>query len=73
LGGRDAISLGQEGEFKGAECSELRNPSVQMWPVLPAKWALRRFDYSAIYLLIAETCTPFLAQMKTFWTQQVSG
>src|SRR5262245_7809985 len=35
-----------------------------MWPVLPVKWVLRRFDHSAIYLLIAATYTPFLAQMK---------
>ena len=35
-----------------------------MWPVSPAKWVLRRFDHSAIYLLIAGTYTPFLAQMK---------
>ena len=30
----------------------------------PAKWVLRRFDHSAIYLLIAGTYTPFLMQMK---------
>jgi hemolysin III len=35
-----------------------------MWPVSPAKWVLRRYDQSAIYLLIAGTYTPFLAQMK---------
>ena len=35
-----------------------------MWPVSPAKWVLRRFDHSAIYLLIAGTYTPFLVQMK---------
>jgi hemolysin III len=35
-----------------------------MWPVLPAKWVLRRFDHSAIYLLIAGAYKPFLAQMK---------
>jgi hypothetical protein len=35
-----------------------------MWPVLPAKWARRRFDHSAIYLLIVGTYTPFLARMK---------
>ena len=28
------------------------------------KWVLRRFDHSAIYLLIAGTYTPFLAQLK---------
>jgi hypothetical protein len=35
-----------------------------MWPVSPVKWVLRRFDHSAVYLLIAGTYTPFLAQMK---------
>src|SRR5262245_21234922 len=35
-----------------------------MWPVLPAKCTLCRFDHSAIYLLIAGTYTSFLAQMK---------
>ena len=34
-----------------------------MWP--PVKWLLRRFDHSAIYVLIAATYTPFLAQLKT--------
>src|SRR5262249_30824734 len=38
--------------------------AYNMWPVSPAKWVLRRFDHSAIYLLTAETYTPFLAQMK---------
>ena len=38
--------------------------AYNMWPVSPAKWVLRRFDHSAIYLLIAGTYTPFLAQMK---------
>jgi hemolysin III len=38
--------------------------AYNMWPVLPGKWVLRRFDHSAIYLLIAGTYTPFLAQMK---------
>jgi hemolysin III len=35
-----------------------------MWPVSPWKWLLRRFDHSAIYLLIAATYTPFLLQLK---------
>ncbi len=39
--------------------------AYNMWPVSPTKWLLRRFDHSAIYLLIAGTYTPFLAQMKT--------
>jgi hemolysin III len=34
-----------------------------LWPVSPAKWLLRRFDHSAIYILIAATYTPFLAYM----------
>ena len=38
--------------------------AYNMWSVSPAKWVLRRFDHSAIYLLIAGTYTPFLAQMK---------
>jgi hemolysin III len=35
-----------------------------LWPVSPVKWMLRRFDHSAIYLLIAGTYTPFITQMK---------
>ncbi len=35
-----------------------------MWPISPTKWVLRRFDHSAIYLLIAGTYTPFLAHLK---------
>jgi hemolysin III len=38
--------------------------AYNMWPVSPIKWVLRRFDHSAIYLLIAATYTPFLGQMK---------
>src|SRR5262247_3817419 len=38
--------------------------AYNMWPVSPTKWVLRRFDHSAIYLLIAATYTPFLGQMK---------
>lgn len=35
------------------------------WPVSRAKWVLRRFDHSAIYLMIAGTYTPFMAYMKS--------
>ncbi len=35
-----------------------------LWPISPIKWMLRRFDHSAIYLLIAGTYTPFITQMK---------
>jgi hemolysin III len=38
--------------------------TYNMWPVCGVKWLLRRFDHSAIYLLIAGTYTPLLAQMK---------
>jgi hemolysin III len=38
--------------------------AYNMWPVSPVKWVLRRFDHSAIYLLIAGTYMPFLGQMK---------
>jgi hemolysin III len=38
--------------------------TYNMWPITGAKWLLRRFDHSAIYVLIAGTYTPFLAQMK---------
>ncbi|WP_248306805.1 hemolysin III family protein [Bosea sp. AAP35] len=34
-----------------------------MLPASPLKWLLRRFDHSAIYLLIAGTYTPFLVQL----------
>ncbi|WP_314951795.1 PAQR family membrane homeostasis protein TrhA [Bradyrhizobium cosmicum] len=35
-----------------------------LWPVSPVKWLLRRFDHSAIYLLIAATYTPFILELK---------
>ena len=53
-----------------------------LWPVSPTKWLLRRFDHSAIYLLIAGTYTPLVAQMKGgaplvlllgVWTSSIVG
>ncbi len=38
--------------------------TYNLWPVSPVKWLLRRFDHSAIYILIAATYTPFLTQMN---------
>jgi hemolysin III len=38
--------------------------TYNLWPVSPVKWVLRRFDHSAIYILIAATYTPFLVQMN---------
>ena len=38
--------------------------TYNLWPVSRAKWVLRRFDHSAIYLLIAATYTPIIMQLK---------
>src|SRR5437660_5066339 len=38
--------------------------SYNLWPVSRAKWVLRRFDHSAIYILIAATYTPFIMEVK---------
>lgn len=49
------------GLFAMLGCSAAYN----LWPISRAKWILRRFDHSAIYVMIAGTYTPFLAQMKS--------
>ena len=41
--------------------------AYNLWPISPTKWVLRRFDHAAIYILIAGTYTPFLAQLG--WTR----
>src|SRR3954449_9700187 len=38
--------------------------TYNLWPVSRAKWVLRRFDHSAIYLLIAATYTPLIMGLK---------
>lgn len=38
--------------------------TYNMWPISPRKWIIRRFDHSAIYVLIAGTYTPFLAKLS---------
>ncbi|MBR1153135.1 PAQR family membrane homeostasis protein TrhA [Bradyrhizobium sp. JYMT SZCCT0428] len=38
--------------------------AYNLWPLSPQKWLFRRFDQSAIYLLIAATYTPFLSQLN---------
>src|SRR3984957_14281860 len=38
--------------------------TYNLWPVSRAQWVLRRFDHSAIYVLIAATYTPFIMQLK---------
>jgi len=37
--------------------------AYNLWPISRVKRVLRRFDHAAIYLLIAGTYTPFLAQI----------
>lgn len=38
--------------------------TYNLWPVSRAKWVLRRFDHSAIYVLIAATYTPFIMELN---------
>ena len=38
--------------------------TYNLWPISRAKWMLRRFDHSAIYVLIAATYTPFIMELK---------
>ena len=38
--------------------------AYNLWPISRTKWILRRFDHSAIYVMIAGTYTPFIVQMK---------
>jgi hemolysin III len=45
--------------------------AYNLLPVSRWKWILRRFDHSAIYVLIAATYTPFIAQMKVSITSVV--
>jgi hemolysin III len=45
--------------------------TYNLWPVSRAKWVLRRFDHSAIYLLIAATYTPIIMELKDSITAMV--
>src|SRR5271170_2138469 len=38
--------------------------AYNLWPVSRRKWVLRRFDHSAIYVLIAATYTPIIVEVK---------
>ncbi len=38
--------------------------TYNLWPVSHVKWVLRRYDHSAIYLLIAATYTPLIMELK---------
>ena len=50
--------------LRSALLTVLRLSAAYNMPVSRVKWVLRRFDHSAIYLLIAGTYTPFIAQLK---------
>ena len=41
--------------------------AYNVWPVSKVKWHLRRFDHSAIFVLIAATYTPFLVKGAHDW------
>lgn len=56
--------------------------AYNLWPVSPFKWWLRRFDHSAIYLLIAATYTAFILPLNgttpglllaVIWTAALAG
>src|SRR3954469_21335709 len=53
--------------FTSPDCSRcwVFSAAYNLWPVSRIKWLLRRFDHSAIYLLIAATYTPFTVQMRS--------
>ena len=38
--------------------------TYNLWPVSRTKWVLRRFDHSAIYVLIAATYTLFIMELR---------
>ncbi len=42
--------------------------AYNMWPPTPLKSWLRRFDHSAIYVMIAGSYTPFIVQVPDGWT-----
>ena len=57
--------------------------AYNLWPISSLKWLLRRFDQSAIYLLIAGTYTPFITQLNdsilatsfsiAIWSSAIAG
>jgi hemolysin III len=66
---RDSASIGEVASVAvygmGLLAALGLSATYNLWPVSSAKWLLRRFDHSAIYVLIAATYTPFLAQLKS--------
>ena len=47
----------------GLLCMLVLSATYNLWPVSRTKWVLRRFDHSAIYVLIAATYTPFIMEL----------
>jgi hemolysin III len=47
----------------GLLCMLVLSATYNLWPVSRTKWVLRRFDHSAIYVLIAATYTPFILEL----------
>jgi hemolysin III len=45
--------------------------AYHLWPRTPVKGWLRRIDHSAIYVLIAGTYSPFIAQIQDGWTPAI--
>ncbi len=56
-----AVTVYAVGFFAMLGCSLAYN----MWPMSRTKLWLRRFDHSAIYIMIAGTCTAFLSQIES--------
>ena len=52
----------------GLVCMLLASAAYNMWPLTPRKLWLRRLDHSAIYIMIAGTYSPFIAQIQNSWT-----
>jgi hemolysin III len=48
----------------GLVAALVMSATYNLWPISRAKWLLRRFDHSAIYLLIAATYTPLIMELK---------
>lgn len=70
-GSANGIELAALGLYAfGLIAVKLISAVYNMWPISPFKWALRRYDHAAIYILIAGTYTPFLTQIESrpaFW------
>jgi hemolysin III len=52
----------------GLVCMLSASAAYNMWPLTPRKQWLRRLDHSAIYIMIAGTYSPFIAQIQNGWT-----